>query len=106
MKRSVISALAILVASAALAQADPKVDFVAAKATAQRKVPKGVLTSHDLVHEHGRLIYSFWFVEAGKSGGKEVDVDSATGKVIKVKHESVEASQKEKAKEAKQQFQH
>ena len=114
MKRPVVIALAIFVALAALAQAQAsvpkhthdKVDFEVAKGTAQHKVPKGILTSHDLVHEHGHLVYSFWFVEAGKSGSKEVDVDAESGKVVKVKHESVESAQKERVKDEKQQFRH
>lgn len=111
MKRLLLAVLTSFVLPAAVAHAhssaakpEHKITFESARLIAQAKVPKGMLTSHGLLHEHGHLLYSFWFVEAGKSGGKVVDVDAATGRVVKVKHESIESARKEKAKEEKQQF--
>src|SRR5438552_4113829 len=109
MKRFLVVALAILVVPAALAYAHApaprsthhQVTFESARLTAQARVHKGTLTSHALVHEHDRLLYSFWFNEPGKSGVKEVDVDGSTGKVVKAKHESVHGEEQEKLKEAK-----
>jgi uncharacterized membrane protein YkoI len=109
MKRLLLIALTSLVVPAALAHANSKapktvhakVDLELARAAAVAKVPKGTLTSHGLEHDHDHLRYSFWFAEPGKSGVKQVSVDAETGKVVKVKHESIEAEQKEKAKEVK-----
>jgi len=107
MKWILVMALTILVLPVARAQARSttsasphrKVDYTLAKDAAQAKVPKGMLTSHELVHEHDRLLYSFEFTEAGKSGVKQVRIDASSGKVVKVKHESLKDEQEEKAKE-------
>jgi hypothetical protein len=66
MKGPVVMALAIFVALAALAQAQTpatnlpheKVSFESAKATAEAKAPKGLLTSHELVHQ---LATDHWY---------------------------------------------
>ena len=103
MKRFLALACATIALPVALAHANPpshdKITFESAKKVAEAKVPRGILTSHRLVRDRDHLIYCFEFTEAGKSGIKEVKVDAASGKVLKVKHESIETAQKEKAKE-------
>jgi uncharacterized membrane protein YkoI len=109
MKRFLVMAFASLVVPTALAHANSKpaklahekVDLPLARAAAVARVPNGTLTSHELVHDHDRLRYSFWFIEPGKSGFKEVSVDAASGKVVKVKHESIEGMEQARAKGAK-----
>jgi uncharacterized membrane protein YkoI len=108
-KRLLLIAFTSLVVPATLAHAHStapktvhaKVSLEQARAAAEAKVPKGTLTSHELEHDRDHLRYSFWFAEPGKSGVKEVSVDAETGKVVRVKHESIEGEQKEKAKELK-----
>lgn len=58
-----------------------------ARAIAAARVPGGRLKASELENEKGRLIYSFEFVIAGKSGIQEVNVDARTGKVVSVEHE-------------------
>ena len=68
----------------------------AAIATAQAKVPKAKLASAEIEQEDGKLIYSFDFKTAGKSGIDEVNVDAMTGKLVGgVEHESPAAEKKE-----------
>jgi hypothetical protein len=105
MKRFLALACATIALPVALAHANPpshdKITFASAKKVAEAKVPRGILTSHRLVRDHDRLIYCFEFTEAGKSGIKEVKVDAATGKVLKVKHQSIKSAQEARAKEMK-----
>ena len=107
MKRLLVIAVT-LAASATQAHAhssglktEHKITYESAKLIAEHKVPKGTLTSHTLVHERDHLVYSFGFTEAGKSGVKEVDIDATNGKVLKVKHESIQAEEKERLKESR-----
>ena len=74
-----------------------------AGATAQALVPKGKLSAAEIEEENGKLIYSFDFTTAGKTGIDEVNIDAMTGKQIgKVAHESPAAEKKEaKADSAK-----
>ncbi len=73
-----------------------KITSEAAIATAQAKVPNAKLTSAEIEQEGGKLIYSFDFTTAGKSGIDEVNVDAMTGKQVgKVEHESPAAEKKE-----------
>lgn len=113
-------ALALVLPVAALAQAPTKtvapkpkletqaqlqkeapVTLVAATATAQKAVPNGKITGHELEREDGKLIYSFDLKIAGKSGTEEVTVDAMTGAMIATQHESPEDEAKENAAEAK-----
>ena len=77
-----------------------KVTADAAIATAQAKVPKGTLASAEIEEENGKLIYSFDFKTAGKSG-IEVNVDAVTGKFVAMEHETPKTEAKEKAADAK-----
>ena len=74
-----------------------KVTAEQAIATAQAKLPKAKLDAGEIEEEDGKLIYSFDFKTAGKSGIDEVNVDAMTGKVLTVAHESPA----DEAKEAK-----
>ena len=76
-----------------------KITAEAATASAQAKVPKGTLKSAEIEEEDGKLIYSFDFETAGKSGSDEVNVDAITGKVLGVKHETPKSEAAEKAKD-------
>ena len=76
-----------------------KITAEAATASAQAKVPKGTLKSAEIEEEDGKLIYSFDFETAGKSGSDEVNVDAITGKVLGVEHETPKSEAAEKAKD-------
>ena len=78
-----------------------KVSFEAARATAQAKVPKAKLASAEIEEEGGKLIYSFDFKTAGKSGIDEVNVDAVTGAFVKMEHETAAAEAKEAKADAK-----
>ncbi|MBI3568933.1 MAG: PepSY domain-containing protein [Gemmatimonadetes bacterium] len=76
-----------------------KVTAEAAIATAQAKLPKATLKSAEIEQEDGKLIYSFDFATAGKSGIDEVNVDAMTGKVLAVEHETPKSEAAEAAKD-------
>jgi len=78
-----------------------KVAEAAAAATAQARVPRGVIQGVELEKEKGRLIYSYDIKTAGKSGIDEVNVDAMTGKIIAFAHESPADEKKEAAEDAK-----
>jgi len=78
-----------------------KVSFEAATATAQARVPKAKLASAEIEDEGGKLIYSFDFKTAGKSGIDEVNVDAVTGAFVKMEHETAAAEAKEAKADAK-----
>ncbi len=78
-----------------------KVTPAAATATAQAAVPKGTIASAEIEDENGKLIYSFDFKTAGKSGIDEVNIDALTGKLLSKDHESPASEAKEKAADAK-----
>jgi uncharacterized membrane protein YkoI len=75
-----------------------KVTAEQAIATAQAKLPKAKLDAAEIEEEGGKLIYSFDFKTAGKSGIDEVNINAMTGKQVgKISHESPT----DEAKEAK-----
>ncbi len=78
-----------------------KVTEAAAAATAQARVPKGVIQGVELEKEKGKLIYSYDVKTAGKSGIDEVNIDATTGKIIAFAHESPADEKKEAAADAK-----
>jgi uncharacterized membrane protein YkoI len=78
-----------------------KVTETAALAAAQAKVPKGKVRALELERENGKLIYSFEFKVAGKTGIDEVNVDALTGKTSAPSHESPATEKKEAAEEKK-----
>jgi hypothetical protein len=79
------------------AKISPDSAIVVAKA----RLPKATIASAEIEQENGKLIYSFDFKTAGKSGTDEVNVDAMTGKLVgKVEHESAAAEKKEAASEA------
>ncbi|MGH7626941.1 MAG: PepSY domain-containing protein [Gemmatimonadaceae bacterium] len=80
-------------------RAEAKITPEQARATAQSKVPGGIIQSEELEREHGRIIYSFDIKVKGKSGIQEVNVNAMDGTVVNVEHESAQAEKKEKAKE-------
>jgi hypothetical protein len=75
-------------------------------ATAQARLPKATLDAGEIEEENGKLIYSFDFKTAGKSGIDEVNVDATTGKILTVAHEApgdeAKEAKAEKAKDAKE----
>lgn len=78
-----------------------KITAEAATATAQALLPKAKLKSAEIEQENGKLIYSFDFETAGKTGIDEVNVDAMTGKQVgKVEHESPASERKEAAEDA------
>jgi len=113
--RIVVAALALLAAAPALrAQAEKvketkpgllkkaKITPDQAIATAQAKLPNAKLDAGEIEEEGGKLIYSFDFKTAGKSGIDEVNIDAMTGKQVgKIAHESPADEKKEAKDEAK-----
>jgi uncharacterized membrane protein YkoI len=78
-----------------------KVTADAAIATAQAKLPKAKLKSAEIEEENGKLIYSFDFETAGKTGIDEVNIDAITGKQVgTVEHESPASEKKEAAEDS------
>jgi uncharacterized membrane protein YkoI len=76
-----------------------KVSEESAAATAQKRVPKGVIQAVELERENKKLIYSYELKVPGKSGIEEVNVNAITGKVVSAEHESPAAEKKEEAKD-------
>jgi uncharacterized membrane protein YkoI len=75
-----------------------KITADSAIVVAKARLPKATIAAAEIEEENGKLIYSFDFKTAGKSGIDEVNVDALTGKLVgKVQHESP----KDEAKEAK-----
>jgi uncharacterized membrane protein YkoI len=73
-----------------------KITPEAALAAAQIKVPNGKFDAAEIEQEDGKLMYSFDFKVAGRTGIDEVSVDAMTGKAGKPEHETPEAIAKEK----------
>jgi uncharacterized membrane protein YkoI len=78
-----------------LAQA--KITPDSATRVAQGRVPGGKIRSAEIEMEDGRLIYSFDFKVAGKSGVEEVNVNARTGAIAGVEHETPRSEAAEKA---------
>lgn len=76
-----------------------KITAEAAITSAQAKLPKATLTSAEIEQEGGKLVYSFDFETAGKTGIDEVNVDAITGKVLAVEHETPKREAAEAAKD-------
>ncbi len=83
-------------------QKEAKISEAAARATAMKEVPNGVIKSAELEREHGKLIYSFDITVAGKSGIDEVNVNAMDGSVVARQHEGPKAEKKEARQEAKE----
>ena len=81
-------------------KAEAKVSEADAIATAEKEVPDGKIQSAELEREGGKLVYSFDVKAPHKSGVEEVNVDAATGTVVKKEHESAKAEKAEMKKEA------
>jgi hypothetical protein len=110
-RTALIAMLAVVLAAPSLAAQNVKVEEAkpgllkkakitseAAIATAQAKLPNAKLKAAEIEEEGGKLIYSFDFETAGKTGIDEVNVDALTGKQVgKVQHESPAAEKKEAA---------
>lgn len=84
---SALIAAVVGIGPACAQQAGAKITEARARAIAAARVPGGTVKASELENEKGRLIYSFEFVVAGKSGVQEVNVDARTGKVVSVEHE-------------------
>jgi len=78
-----------------------KITADSAIVVAKARLPKATINAAEIEEENGKLIYSFDFKTAGKSGIDEVNVDAMTGKLVgKVQHESPADEKKEAAEEA------
>jgi uncharacterized membrane protein YkoI len=78
-----------------------KITAEAATATARALLPKATVKSAEIEQEDGKLIYSFDFATAGKTGIDEVNIDAMTGKQVgKVEHESPASEKKEAAQDS------
>jgi hypothetical protein len=78
---------------------EAKVTLADARATALAQVPGGKVKSEELEREHGKLIYSFDIVVAGKPGVDEVNVNAIDGKIVDKSHESAKTEKAEERKE-------
>ena len=112
-KHTVLAATiaALVLGASTLAAQDVKVKetkpglFKKAKITSEQAItaakallPNAKLDAGEIEDEGGKLIYSFDFKTAGKTGIDEVNIDAMTGKLVgKISHESPE----DEAKEAK-----
>jgi len=75
-----------------------KITVEAATATAQALLPRAKLAGAEIEEENGRLIYSFDFRTAGRSGIDEVNIDALTGKQAgQIEHETPASERKEAA---------
>jgi hypothetical protein len=75
-----------------------KITAEAATATAKALLPNARIKAAEIEEENGKLIYSFDFATAGKSGIDEVNIDAVTGKQVgKIEHESPASEKKEAA---------
>lgn len=81
---------------AARATLHPRLSANSARKIALARVPNGRIKSEELEREHGRQIWSFDIVVAGKAGIDEVNVDAHTGAVVAVQHEGPREELKEK----------
>lgn len=79
---------------------EAKVPEAAARATALKEVPGGVVKAHELEREKGKLIWSYDIAVAGKSGIEEIAVDAMTGKMLSREHESAKDEKKEADEDA------
>ena len=109
-------ALSLGLASSVLAQAMPikvkeekpgmlkmaKVTAADAQRTAQARFPTGTIKSGEIEKEDGKLIYSFDIQQPGVTGIEEVNIDAATGAVLKTEHESATAEKHEQKSEKRQ----
>lgn len=82
-------------------QKEATVSLADATAAAQKAVPNGKITAHELEREKGKLIYSFDIKTAGMSGIDEVNIDAMTGAMIEKVHESPADEAKEAAADKK-----
>jgi hypothetical protein len=73
-----------------------KISAADALKTAQAKAPGEKVASEQIEEENGKLVYSFDFEAAGKTGRDEVNVDANTGEVVKIEHESAATEAAEK----------
>ena len=79
---------------------EAKITEAAARATALKAVPGGVVKAHELEREDGKLIWSYDIAVAGKSGIEEIAIDAITGKMLAHEHETPEDEKKEAAEDA------
>lgn len=108
-------ALALLLAPAALVAQKPatkaeaseaqlmkeaKISEAAARATALRAVPGGVVKEHELEREKGKLIWSYDIAVTGKSGIEEVAIDAMTGAMLSKEHETPKDEKREADEDA------
>lgn len=78
-----------------------KITAEAATATAKALLPKAAVKSAEIEEEGGKLIYSFDFATAGKSGIDEVNIDAMTGRQVgKIEHESPASEKQEAAQDS------
>ncbi|MES2125514.1 MAG: PepSY domain-containing protein [Gemmatimonadota bacterium] len=79
---------------------EARVSEAAARVTALKAVPGGVVKDHELEREKGKLIWSYDITVAGKSGIEEVAIDAMTGAMLNKVHETPADEKKEAAEDA------
>ena len=73
-----------------------KVSADSAEHLAMAKEPSAELTKEEIRQENGKLVYSFYFKDAHKSGRDVVDVDATAGTVASARHVTREAAKSER----------
>jgi hypothetical protein len=78
-----------------------KITAEAATASAKALLPNATVKSAEIEEEGGKLIYSFDFATAGKTGIDEINIDAMTGKQVgRIEHESPASEKKEAAQDS------
>lgn len=78
----------------------PRISESTARASALAMVTGGSVKAGELETEHGRLIYSFDIVQAGRTGIEEIQISAMTGKLVSRHHETPAKEANEAAADA------
>jgi uncharacterized membrane protein YkoI len=73
-----------------------KIPADSARKLATAKASGETLRREEIRQDNGKLVYTFWFKNEGKSGVDAIDVDAATGMVAEPRHESKSEARSER----------
>lgn len=96
-----IAVIATAIAFPTFAKAPvPKITEAAARATALKLVPRGIVKASELETENHHFIYSYDISQPGKSGIEEIQISAITGKLVSRHHETPAKEAREAAADA------